>query len=76
MSSSALPEGFTVASIEGKWYPLEVQRLYSSEYPGGMISLYPFYDLDGNDLGYRTKKEAVAECQFQADVNNAMERWR
>lgn len=74
MSSSPLSEGFTVVCIEGKWYPLEVQRLYSSAYPNGFVALYPFYDLDGNDVYYRTKKEAVADCQVQARISNDMQR--
>lgn len=74
MSSSPLPEGFTVACIEGKWYPLEVQRRYSSLYPDGSIWLCPFYQHDGNDVCYRTKKEAIVDCQQQAQFNGMVER--
>jgi hypothetical protein len=76
-SSYAAPDDFAVACIEGEWYPLEVQRLYSSAHPDGSIWLSPFYDLDGNDVHYHTKKKAMFACEQQALFNRMVEceRW-
>lgn len=82
MSQSNIPHGFTVAQFDDKhWYPIEVKRCYSIEFPEGFLSLKT---LDGflqdqwvDDIHFARRSDALVYCQQEATKRHQEElrRW-
>lgn len=71
MSSSNIPQGYTVAQLDDKqWYPIEISRYYSADVPDGSLHLNTMTGWKGNevqrDMHFQRRHEAVAFCQQEA----------
>ena len=70
MAHKDIPEGFTVAYVEGKWYPLEAYRLYTIDYPEGFLTV------DLRTSGFLTRREARQACEQIAHEQEVYEQQR
>jgi hypothetical protein len=84
MFPKKLPEGYTIAFIEGKWYPLHAVRFYSAGDPDGSLAIGTMTDSkmseDGTfpELAFSKQQDALAACWQDArlEVSLEQERWQ
>ena len=69
MAIKDLPKDYTVAFIDGVWYPIQISRLYSAQHPDGCIILYQMGET------FRTQREAIEFCQNSAEITEHLDRY-
>ncbi len=73
MTSISLPDGYIVACIDRRWYPIKVERLHTIDNPDGFLTLSPLFTFDGGDTTFADCAEAVQECWTQVHAQEAYE---
>ncbi|EFH86427.1 hypothetical protein [Ktedonobacter racemifer] len=58
MKRQTLPSGYGVVHLEGKWYPIKIEKIYPQEF----VVLDPIYDDSINDAHFARRQEAVEAC--------------
>jgi hypothetical protein len=83
MASKKLPEGYTIAFVEGKWYPLHAVRFYSAGCPAGSLAIGTMtgkMSEDGTfpELAFCKQQDALEACQRDAcfEASREQERWQ
>jgi hypothetical protein len=75
MSVKDLPAGYTVACIEGKWYPLQARLRYGIDDPDGYPDLTPLLSFPQLEaLSFSTQRNAILKCQEEAQEEEVQER--
>ncbi len=73
MTSTTLPSGYTVARIDGRWYPIQAEQFYTIDDPDGSLILSSLFTLGGGDTAFTRRADAVTECWARARMQEAYE---
>lgn len=67
--TNAIPEEdtYTVAQIDGRWYPLKVGYIYDESSAKIYHTFKTLWDLDGNEASYDRRANAVEACHHDAE---------